>query len=439
MYTFSLDIFSERRQKLIDAIGPDSVAVFVSPSERKRSNDTSYPFRPSSDIVYLSGFEEPNTVLIIAPGSEDGDFSMFVNDRDPLKETWDGRRFGPEGAKNIFGADSAFVIGDFEKKLASYFYKREALYFTKGGNSLDGFILDKLTQLRFGRDGKSGPRLLVDAREIVHDMRLRKSDAEIEVMKQSCNIAAQAHELAMRHTKPGMMEFEIQSVIESHFSKSGASYPAYTSIVGGGDNATILHYIENRSRLNDGDVLLIDAGCEYQYYASDITRSFPVSGKFSAAHRDVYQGILDVEINTIAAAKVGTPYGTIHDTSRDGLIDVLQQLKIFTESKEEIIEKELYKKYYPHRSGHYLGMDVHDVGSYSERDGSWKALQEGVVLTIEPGLYFPANDESLPKEFRGLGIRIEDDIWVRESGPENLTIACPKSVAELESIIGTAG
>ncbi len=439
MYTFSKEVFSERRQKLIDLIGPDSVAVFVSPGERKRSHDTSFPYRQSSDIVYLSGFEEPNTILVIAPGSDDGDFVMFVNDRDPLKETWDGRRFGPEGAKEVFGADSAFVIGDFEKKLAGYFYKREALYFTKDGSSRDDFILNKLTQLRFGRDGKSGPRILVDAREIVHEMRLTKSDSEIEVMKHSCKIASEAHELAMRHTKPGMMEFQIQSVIESHFVKNGAYGPAYTSIVGGGDNATILHYIENRDRLNDGDILLIDAGCEYKYYASDITRSFPISGKFSAVHRDVYQGILDVEINTIAAATVGTPYGELHDTARDGLIDVLRQLKIFKESREEILEKELYKKYYPHRSGHYLGMDVHDVGPYSERDGSWKTLQEGTVITIEPGLYFPAYDESLPAAFRGLGIRIEDDIWIRERGPENLTAACPKTVSELEAIIGTAG
>ncbi len=437
MQPFSVDIFSQRRKQLLDAIGEDGIAIFTSPPERKRSNDTSYPFRPSSDIVYLSGFEEANTVLVFAPGSEDGDFIMFVNKRDPLKETWDGRRYGPEGAKDPFGADAAFTIEEFKEKLPQYFYKREALYFTRDGHVWDDFILDKLTQLRFGRDGKSGPRVLIDGREIVHDMRLRKSEDEIAVMRKSAKIASQAHELAMRHTHPGMMEFEIQAIIENHFHKNGAPFPAYTSIVGGGDNATILHYIENRSELQSGDVLLIDAGCEYHYYASDITRSFPVSGKFSAAQRDVYEAVLEVEINTINAAKVGQPYGAIHNMARDGIIDALHQLKILKESKEEILEKELFKKYYPHRSGHYLGMDVHDVGAYSERDGSWKTLQAGMVITVEPGLYFPAHDTDLPEEIRGLGIRIEDDILITDKGPENLTASCPKSVADLEAIIGS--
>lgn len=438
MHLFSPEIFSSRRRQLIDMIGTDGIAIFLSPDEKQRSNDTSFPFRPSSDIVYLSGFEEPNTILLFAPGSSDGDFIMFVNERDPLKETWEGRRFGPEGAREKFKADASFTIDKFEQKLSEYLFKREALYFTKHGFKQDNFVLDKMTQLRFGRDGKSGPRVLIDAREIVHEMRVRKSPEEIEVLKHSCQIATQAHELAMRSTQPGMMEFEIQAIIEGYFQKSGASFPAYSSIVGGGDNATILHYIENRSELKSGEILLIDAGCEYNYYASDITRSFPVSGKFSAEHRDVYEAILDVEVRTIEDVKVGTAYNTLHENTAHRLSDALHQLKIFKESSDEIFEKKLYKKYYPHGSGHYLGMDVHDVGSYSERNGEWRKLEEGMVLTIEPGLYFPVYDTSIPKAFRGLGIRIEDDILVSAHGPENLTQACPKSVADLEAIIGSA-
>lgn len=441
MRAFAPEVFSQRRQAFIDNMDAGGVAVFVAPPERQRSHDTAYPYRPSSDIIYFSGFEEPNTVLVLAPGSEAGDFVMFVRPRDEEKETWDGRRFGPEGAKSVYGADEAFSIDDLDKELPKLLEGRDVLYYTLGQHpEFDQRVTGWTSSLRFRRgQPPSAPRAIVDARDIAHEMRILKTDEEIAVMQRSCDIASEAHQLAMRHCTPGMHEFQIQAIIENHFRRNGADFPAYTSIVGGGANATILHYVENRDPLKAGDVLLIDAGCEYGFYASDITRSFPVTGEFTPEQKDVYEAVLEVQKTAIDEAVVGMAYDELTENASRRLAQALSDLKLISEPGDKVYEEGLHKKFYPHKLGHFLGMDVHDVGSYFSADGSWKTLQPGMVITIEPGLYFPANNEDVPEGLRGVGIRIEDDILISESGPINLTESCPKEVRDIEELVGSAG
>ncbi len=440
MYSLPQSEFETRRRAMMDAMGEDSVAIFVATPERIRSNDSGYIYRPSSDILYLSGFREPETVIVLAPGHKDGEFAMFVPARDPLYEQWEGRRAGPEGARENYGADAAYTVGQLDEILPKYLDGRKTLYYTLGKDSeFDVRVTGWMNKLRHRRAAAPGaPGNLVDARDIVHEMRLFKSEAELELMRRAAEISAEAHMLAMAASRPGMMEYELQALIEYHFRKNGGDYPAYTSIVGGGDNATILHYVENRDRLEDGQVVLIDAGCEWNFYAGDISRSFPVNGKFTAAQRDVYQVILDAQKAAIEDIRPGLAYNQIQDNTVRRLTEGLVQLGILSGSVDELIESNAFKKYYPHGTGHWLGIDVHDVGSYFGPDGKHRELQPGMVLTIEPGLYIPHDDENAPAEMRGLGIRIEDNIVVTASGYENMTLSCIKEISDLESHIGTA-
>lgn len=433
------DLYAARRRRLMEKMGPDAVAVFVAPPQRQRSHDTEYPYRPSSDIIYLCGFEEPEAVLVLAPGHEDGDFAMFVRNRDPEKETWDGRRAGPEGAKAHFGADAAYVIDDLDEELPRFLQGRETLWYTLGNDAtFDGKITQWLNKLRFRRGAApAAPRQIADARDIVHEMRVHKEPAELDVMRTAARIASDAHIAAMKAVRPGMHEYEIQALLEYSFRRRGAFAPAYTTIVGSGVNATILHYTENRDPLGASDILLIDAGCEYQYYAADITRSYPVSGKFTPAQRDVYQAILEAQKAAIDDVQPGVAYNELQDRTARRLSQALIDLGILTGSVDENLENETYKQFYPHRVGHWLGSDVHDVGSYHDAEGNWRPLAPGMVVTVEPGLYFPETAE-IPDAFKGIGIRIEDDILVTAQGNENLTASCPKEVADLEAIIGTA-
>jgi Xaa-Pro aminopeptidase len=430
--------FAARRRALMDLIGPDSVAIFIATPERTRSHDTTYAYRASSDILYLSGFAEPEAVLVLAPGAEGGEFVMFVRPRDAAREQWDGRRAGPAGAKARFGADAAYTIDEIDRELPKLLAGRQALYYTLGRDSgFDQRVTHWLHALRHRRhEPPAAPANVRDARDVLDELRLFKSEEELAIMRRACVITSEAHELAMRMCRPGVWEYQLQAAVEHHFRHHGATYPAYTSIVGAGDNATILHYIENESQVPEGSVVLIDAGCELQGYAADITRSFPADGKFSTAHRDLYQAILDVQIGLVEMIKPGLPYTQIQDTAVSGLTDVLLQLGLIKASREEALEQKLYKKYYPHGAGHWLGLDVHDVGSYFDRDGRTRQLAPGMVLTIEPGLYIPAADEGAPEALRGVGIRIEDNILVTANGYENLTISCPKSVEAIEAIAG---
>lgn len=421
----------------MDAIGDDGVVILTSPGEKARSHDTNYPYRPSSDIVYLSGFEEPETVLVFAPGHDLGAFVMFVRPNDAEKEVWDGARAGLDGATSRFGADVAYAIEDLDKELPKYLEGRETLYYTLGDDeAFDRKIARWMNKLRFRR-GKApaAPRVIADTRDVLHEMRVRKTADELAMMREAAKISSEAHIIAMKTARPGLHEYEVQAAMEHHFRMRGANFPAYTSIVGGGHNATVLHYVENRDRLENDDVLLIDAGCEYEFYAADITRSFPVSGKFTPEQRDAYQLVLEAQKAAIDDVRVGVRYNELQERTARRLTDALVQLQILSGSVDENIESEAYKQFYPHRVGHWLGMDVHDVGSYYDARGAWRELEPGMVVTVEPGLYFSL-DADVPEGFRGLGIRIEDDIVVTESGPENLTVDCPKEIVDMEAIIG---
>lgn len=431
-------VYANRRRAFIEEMGDDGVAVFTSPPERLRSQDTNYPYRPSSDILYLTGFEEPDTVVILSPGHDDGDFVMFVPPRDPEKEMWDGYRAGPEGAEEHFGADKAYPIGELEDRLPGFLEDRDVLHYTLGrDDAFDGRVTGWINGLRYRRGAPpAAPRFIADARDIIHEMRVRKSSEELDVMREAARISSEAHQLAMRICAPGKQEFEIQAAMEHHFRRNGANYPAYTSIVGGGQNATVLHYIENRAALKDGEVLLIDAGAEYNFYAADITRSFPVNGTFTGPQRDAYAVILEAQKAAIDDIEPGRPYAELQERTVRRLTEGLIELGVLEGSLDENIESENYKPYYPHKVGHWLGMDVHDVGSYYTSSGDARPLEPGMVLTVEPGLYFPV-DADVPAGLKGVGIRIEDDVLVTESGRENLTIDCPKEIADIEAMVGT--
>lgn len=423
----------------MDQIGDDGVAILTSPPQRPRSQDTHFPYRPSSDIVYLSGFEEPATVLVFAPGHDDGSFVMFVQPHHPEKELWDGARAGCDGAVSVFGADVAHPIDDIEEILPRYLENRHTLHYTFGDDeAFDRKVGRWMNKLRYRRGAPpAAPHLIADTRDVVHEMRVRKTPDELEMMRVAARISSEAHVLAMRTARPGLHEYELQAAMEHHFLRNGANFPAYTSIVGAGHNATVLHYVANRDRLEDDDVLLIDAGCEYDFYAADITRTFPVSGKFTPEERDAYQVVLDAQKAAIEDVSRNVRYNELQERTARRLTAGLIDLGILTGSLDENVESEAYKAFYPHRVGHWLGMDVHDVGSYYDHTGNWRELEPGMVVTVEPGLYFGL-DADVPEGFRGLGIRIEDDVVVTEDGRENLTASCPKEIADIEAIVGTA-
>ncbi|WP_158542626.1 aminopeptidase P N-terminal domain-containing protein [Lujinxingia litoralis] len=434
------DVLKARRARLMEKIGPEGVMIVVGPGMRRRSNDTEYAYRPSSDVLYLSGFGEPEAVVVLAPGREEGEFGLFVPDKDPAKEQWEGRRAGPEGAVKTYGADVAFGLSQLDEELPAFLKGRQTLYYTLGVEpEFDQRVISWVQTLRHRRNQHLAmPAAISDARDLLFEARLIKEEAELQVLRRACEISAEAHILAMKHCRPGMMEYELQALIEYHFRRSGGTYPAYASIVGAGDNATILHYTENEDRIGEDDVVLVDAGCEYGHYSGDITRSFPASGRFSEAQRALYEKVLVVLNETIEMIKPGLPYDALQEEASKKLAAAMIELGLLDETLEEALESKSYRKYYPHGIGHWLGIDVHDVGLYKLSEDDSRELEPGMVLTIEPGIYVPADDESAPEALRGVGVRIEDDILVTASGYENLTRMCPKSVEEVEALVGSA-
>jgi Xaa-Pro aminopeptidase len=414
---------------------PKSVAIIPSAREATRSNDTAYRFRQDSDFLYLTGFEEPEAIAVIAPAREHK-FTMFLRPRDPEREIWDGRRAGVEGAKSEYGADEAFPIVEFDEKLHDILDGAEKLYYRLGVNSdLDDTIIRQIARMRaLNRKPIHPPQTIIDPATIVHEMRVLKSEDEIALMQRAADIAAEAHCEAMRAARPGMKEYEVEALIELIFKRRGAAAPAYTSIIGAGANATVLHYINNDGELRDGELLLIDAGAEYKGYASDITRTFPISGKYSKPQRDIYDLVLKAQMECVELVRPGTTHDQLKTHSIKVLTEGLVELGLLQGKPEDLIKEKKYEKIYMHGLGHMLGIDVHDVGRYYF-DQESRALEPGVVMTVEPGLYIAPDAQDVPAEYLGIGVRIEDDVLCTTNGPRVLTTKVPKQAEEIEALM----
>ena len=430
-------IVQANMQAYMAALGEDA-ALFISPPHTTRSNDTEYEYRQNSDILYLCGWRDPDMALLIRPKS-DKPVIMFVQPKDPAREIWTGIRPGVEGAKRDFGADEAYNFSDLAKQLPHLLMGVERLHYGFTENtSMDKLLMRSIQRAnRLGRtSGLSGPDVFIHPSRTLHRLRQIKSEAEIEVMRKAVAITKQAHEEAMAMTAPGVFEYQLEAKISYVFRSNGGTGPGYTSIVGGGNNAVILHYISNDQPLRDGDVVCVDAGCELGSYTADITRSWPVNGKFTEAQKDIYEAVLAANEAAIAACKPGIRYREIHEASVQSLTESMVRLGLIEGDVEDIIANEGYKKFFMHGTGHWLGMDVHDVGPYVEGTDSI-IVETGMMLTIEPGVYIDAEDDSVPERYRGIGIRIEDDILITTDGHENLSKDIPKSVEAVERLVGS--
>ena len=425
--------YAERRAQLMQRIGPNAALVLASPPEQLRNGDTHFKFRQDSDLLYLTGFEEPGAALVLRPGA-DKPFVMLVRPRDPAEETWTGRRAGVEGAVRDFGADAAWPAGELDERLAQIIGGAEEIHYPFGRDpALDAAVSRVLARLRAReRRGTRAPVRLVDARLSLHEMRLVKTPDEVAVQRKAAAITAEAHVAAMRAAREAANEHEIEAIVDYTFRRRGGTAPGYPTIVGGGVNATILHYVENRAPLRRGELLLLDAGCEIDGYTADVTRTWPIGARFSPAQRRLYEAVLETQIAAIEAVKPGATLDAIHADVVQRLTGHMVSLGLLSGEVPALIESGAYKQFYMHRTSHWLGMDVHDVGFYSV-DGVPRPLVPGMVLTIEPGLYV-AEDAAVPPEYKGLGVRIEDDILVTDTGHDNLTASTPKSVADIEAI-----
>ena len=465
--------FFERRQRFAAAIG-DALAIIPGAAESPRNGDVHFEFRQTSDFFFLTGFDEPDAVAVVNPAHAKERYVLFVRPRDREMEIWNGRRAGVEGAIATYGADAAYPIDQLDAKLREYAVDRGAIYYRLGNTAFDGRVIRLAAELRAARArGFTTPIRIEDPGPVLHELRLRKTPAEITRLRRACEISRDAHAEAMRYARPGLHEYEVQAVLEFVFRTRGSARNAYPSIVASGANSCILHYVENTRRMEDGELLLIDAGCEYGYMASDITRTFPVNGRFSGPQRAIYEIVLGANQAGIAAARPGVKYEAIHDAARRVLVDGLVQLKLLPRNVADSLAMHHYREFYMHGTGHWLGMDVHDVGDYRMHGGS-RALEPGMVFTVEPGLYFDPERESVtftlreyseeeqwerryrlgmaaarkiedeekakaqtvthpvPKEFRGIGVRIEDDILITTAGHESLTTGTPKTIDEVE-------
>lgn len=436
---FDKSEYQQRRRSLMNQIGPSSVAVIPAAHEIVRSRDTHFPFRQDSDFNYLTGFPEPDAVAVMVPNREQGEYILFCRDKDRTREIWDGFRQGPEGAKENFGADDAFPIDDMDDILPGLIEGRERIYFGIGKNTdFDQKLSQWLNHIRSqSRAGASAPGEIIDPDHLLSEMRLIKTSDERNVMRRAGKISADAHCRAMSICKPGMYEYELQAEIECHFAKNGASAPAYSSIVGSGANACVLHYIENRAKMKEDDLVLIDAGCEYRGYAADITRTFPVNGKFSGEQRAIYDIVLASQLAAIDACSVGRRYNEPHDATVQIITQGLKDLGLLKGDLDALIETKAYGDFYMHRAGHWMGMDVHDVGEYKV-DGvksEWRELEAGMVTTIEPGIYIQADNQHVDARWRGIGVRIEDDVLIRKNGHEIMTADVPKQADDIEALM----
>ena len=426
-----IEEFKARRQALMEKIG-QGVAVIPTAAEAVRNRDSHYPYRFDSYFYYLTGFDEPEAVLVLLAG-ESPKSILFCRDKDMEREIWDGFRHGPAGATEVFGFDETYSIDELDQRIGEYLANQPQLLFALGADSawdhrLGGWLKQLASQ---ARSGIAAPAAIMDVRRLLDEMRLIKSPLELDVMRKAAAITVDAHKRAMRATRPGMMEYEVEAEILHEFYRRGSRAPAYTSIVAGGGNACVLHYITNQARLQNGDLLLIDAGCELEGYAADITRTFPVNGQFSAVQKDVYELVLAAQVAAIAQVKPGQYWNAPHEAALNVLAQGLIDFGLCEGSLDAVLESGDYRRFYMHRTGHWLGLDVHDAGEYKQVDGAWRLLQPGMALTVEPGCYIRPAD-NVPEHFWNIGIRIEDNAVVTAEGNEIITAAAPKTVQEIE-------
>ncbi|MEO6323608.1 MAG: aminopeptidase P N-terminal domain-containing protein [Thermoanaerobaculia bacterium] len=429
------DLFARRRARFLAGM-KEGVALFIASPEAFFGHDTAYRYRPDPDFQHLTGFAEPGAIAVL-----DADrkvYTLFVRRRDRVRESWEGRRAGPEGAVADFGADAAYPTEELAERLPELIRSASVLHVALGiSPDSDRLVLELLARFRReARDPRRGPSLLKDPTDLLHEMRLFKEPEEVALLERSAAIAARAHRDAMRLAAPGRYEYQLEAVIEKRFKAEGASGPAYSTIVGSGENATILHYVENRRQMRGGELVLVDAGCEYEGYASDITRTFPVSGTFSRVQQRFYEVVLAAQTAAIAAVRPGTPFDDVHAAARDVLIDGLIDLGLLKGRRSSVKAHQSDQRFILHRTSHWLGRDVHDRGRYMDASGSSRPLEAGMVLTVEPGLYVRTDEAKVPSKFLGLGVRIEDDVLVTADGNRVLTDGVPRRPDELSELMG---
>jgi len=425
--------FVRRRRDLMGMIGANGIAVLAAAPERVRSRDTLFMYRPDSDFYYLTGFPEPDAVAVLIPGRPQGEFLIFCRERNPERELWDGPRAGPEGAVANFGADDAFPITDLDDILPGLLERSDRVYYSLGAHEFDQRLLTFIQALNSKRQSSHAPSELVALDHVLHEMRLFKSRAEASAMRRSAKVAVAAHARAMRAARPGMIEYELEAEFLHEFRRHGADC-SYPPIVAAGANACVLHYRANDAELRDGDLVLIDAGCELDLYASDVTRTFPVNGRFSKPQRELYDVVLAANRAATKAAKAGNHWNEPHDAAVAEVTRGLKDLGLLQGRVHHLIKTQAYKQFFMHRTGHWLGLDVHDVGDYKVAD-QWRLLEPGMVMTIEPGIYVAASNKDVAKRWRGIGIRIEDDVHVTRDGPDVLTAGLPASGEEIEALM----
>jgi Xaa-Pro aminopeptidase len=430
--------FAKRRRQLMRMMGRDAIAIVPAASVKQRNNDVEYHYRQDSDFQYLTGFDEPESVAVLVPGRPQGEFVLFVRDRDPARETWDGARAGPDGAESDFGADHGFPIADIDEILPGLLERCSRVYYTMGVHpEFDQRVFGWVNGLRAqAKKGLHTPQEFVALDHLLHEMRLFKSRPELDAMRRAGAIGASAHRRAMKLAAPGRMEYEVMAEILHEFHSRKADI-SYYPIVGSGPNACVLHYHANDRQMKDGDLLLIDAGCEYDFYASDITRTFPVNGRFTAAQRAVYEVVLAAQHAAIEKARPGNHWNEPHDAAVRVITQGLVKLGLLKGKVAKLIKDEAYKKFFMHRTGHWIGMDVHDVGEYKVGE-EWRLLEPGMVMTVEPGIYIPPGTRGVARQWQGIGIRIEDDVAVTKGDPEVLTDGVPTDPDEIERLVQAA-
>lgn len=431
--------FSRRRAALIEALQPGSIALLASAPERVRSRDVHHAYRQDSDFFYLTGFAEAGALLALVPGRKEGEAVLFCQPKDPQKELWEGVLLGPDAAVETLDVDQAYPIGEVDGIVPELMAGRERIHYRIGFDAdLDEKVMGWARAARAkARHGGPAPGQFLLLDDLLHEMRLFKSEEEIRLMGEAARISAEGHRRIMQYCRPGIYEYELEAELLHCFLRNGSRAAAYGSIVGSGANACILHYVSNEARVEDGDLVLVDAGCEFRHYAADITRTFPANGRFSAEQREIYQVVLQAQATAIEAVRPGASCDAPQQAAVEAIVDGLLQLGLLSGSADEVIETEAYKPFYMHRVGHWLGIDVHDVGSY--RNGEdWRPFEPGMVTTIEPGIYIAPNNEDVAPRWRGIGVRIEDDVLVTESGNRILSDDVPRGMEDIEAIMAAA-